>query len=87
MIGIAGGSGSGKTTLSRSVCEAIGADHSIRIEHDSYYRDLSHLEPPERAAVNFDHPDSLEAELTAEHLRHLKHGASIDVPPEASATM
>ena len=27
---------------------------------DEYYHDLVHLSPEQRAAVNFDHPDSLD---------------------------
>ena len=55
----------------------IGAEHCAHILHDSYYRDLSHLEPAERTDVNYDHPDSLETELLVEHLHALMHGAAV----------
>lgn len=72
IVGVAGGSGSGKTTLAQLIMEQLGAEHVSYISHDNYYRDLSHLPLNERAAVNFDHPDSLETDLLVEHLRALK---------------
>ncbi len=80
MIAIAGGSGSGKTTISQAVVEAIGPDRAVLIEHDSYYRDLRHLDFEERVQVNYDHPDSLETPLLIEHLRRLRNGESIAKP-------
>lgn len=80
VIGIAGGSGSGKTTIARAMLEEVGVEHCAHILHDSYYRDLSHLEFEERAKVNYDHPDSLETELLVEHLHALIHGATVEIP-------
>lgn len=80
VIGIAGGSGSGKTTIASLIVERIGADHIALIAHDSYYKDLSALDPEARARVNFDHPDSLDTELFIEHLKRLKQGIAVDVP-------
>jgi uridine kinase len=80
IIGIAGGSGSGKTTIALAVVEAVGSDRVVLIQHDAYYRDLSHLAFEERIRTNFDHPDSLETELLTEHLRILRQGISIDRP-------
>jgi len=80
IIGIAGGSGSGKTTIAQAMAEEIGAEHCAHILHDSYYRDLSHLEETARHEVNYDHPDSLETELLVEHLHALMHGAAVEVP-------
>jgi uridine kinase len=50
------------------------------IEHDAYYRDLSHLSYEERSRVNFDHPDSLDNELFAAHLDALREGRAIEKP-------
>ena len=36
-----------------------------------YYRDRPDLTPEERAQLNFDHPDALEADLLVEHLSAL----------------
>lgn len=80
VIGIAGGSGSGKTTVQRRVIEAFGRDRIALLDHDAYYRDLSHLPPAERARFNFDHPDALETPLMVEHLDGLLAGAAIEKP-------
>lgn len=53
---------------------------------DWYYRDLSHLTAAERAVVNFDHPDSLEVDLFAEHLLHIESGNPVDAPVYDFAT-
>lgn len=76
---IAGGSGAGKTTLANKLLDVLG-DQATHITIDWYYRDLSHLTPPERDAVNFDHPDSLEVDLFVEHLNQLRVGTPIDAP-------
>ncbi len=80
VIGVAGGSGSGKTTIAKAIVDAIGEQHVSLVEHDSYYRDQSHLSPEARAKINYDHPDSLETELLVEHLRMLLDGSPVDVP-------
>jgi len=80
MIGVAGGTGSGKSTVSNSILERVGSDQISYIQHDHYYRDRSHLPPEERGKINFDHPDSLENELLARHLKILKGEQSVEVP-------
>lgn len=80
IIGVGGGSGSGKTTVVSKIVEGIGRDQIVLIEHDSYYRDLSHLPLSERVKQNFDHPASLETELLIRHLDALKSGYKIDIP-------
>ncbi|MEM7274998.1 MAG: uridine kinase [Actinomycetota bacterium] len=79
-IGVCGGSGSGKTTMARRLVDALGADRAAYLSFDSYYRDHSHLTVEQRAAVNFDHPDSLDVELLIEHLRALRAGTEVAVP-------
>jgi uridine kinase len=79
-VAIAGGSGSGKTSLTRALVDALGGDRCAVLDHDSYYRDLSHLPLGERAAVNFDHPESLENGLLAEHLASLRAGHAVARP-------
>lgn len=78
-LGIAGGTGSGKTTIARVVGERLGAD-AVLIDHDSYYRDQSHLPPKEREKINYDHPDTLDNELLLEHLGALRRGEAIEKP-------
>ena len=80
IIGVGGGSGSGKTTVVSKIVEGIGRDQIVLIEHDSYYRDLSHLPLSDRVKQNFDHPSSLETELLIRHLDALKSGYKIDIP-------
>jgi len=80
VIGIAGGSGSGKTTVANVILERVGAERIAFLPHDAYYRDLSTLPIPQRAKVNFDHPDSLETELLVEHIQQLKASNPIDLP-------
>lgn len=78
--GICGGSGSGKTTLATQLHDRLGDDRVVTIAHDAYYRDLSHLDPAQREAVNYDHPDALETELLLDHLAELRAGRAIDAP-------
>lgn len=80
VIGVAGGSGSGKTTVVRRIVESLGPDGVTVLEHDRYYRDRSELRFEERAALNYDHPDSLETDLLVRHVRDLKAGRAVDVP-------
>lgn len=79
-IGIAGGSGSGKTTVLKRIVKAIGSDRIAILDHDAYYRDLSHLDPEERSSFNFDHPDALETELMRAHLDTLLNGNVVEKP-------
>ncbi|MFV1884391.1 MAG: uridine kinase [Balneola sp.] len=80
VIGVAGGSGSGKTTVVNYLCDHVGSKNILRLEHDSYYRDLSHLPFEERIKLNFDHPSSLETELLIRHLTALLEGYPVEVP-------
>jgi len=80
IIGVAGGTGSGKTTVSQEILRRVGAERIAFIQHDSYYRDQSHLPAEERARANYDHPNSLESELLVAHLRQLQAGRAVDMP-------
>jgi uridine kinase len=80
VIGVAGGSGSGKTTVVTTIVETLGSDRVIVLEHDRYYRDRDDLSLEERAALNYDHPDSLETDLLVRHVLQLKQGRGVDLP-------
>jgi len=80
IVGVAGGTGSGKTTIVREMLKGIDPDNVLLIQHDSYYRDRSHLPSEERANVNYDHPDALETSLLIQHLKQLLAGAVADIP-------
>ena len=80
VIGVAGGSGSGKTTVVRRIVESIGDGQVVVLDHDRYYRDRNDLRLEERAALNYDHPDSLETDLLVQHVQALGDGRSVDAP-------
>jgi uridine kinase len=80
VIGVAGGSGSGKTTVVRRIMDSLGDSEVTVLEHDRYYRDRNDLRLEERAALNYDHPDSLETDLLVTHVGALREGRSIEAP-------
>ena len=80
VIGVAGGSGSGKTTVVRRIVDSMGDDHVIVLEHDRYYHDHPELRLEERAALNYDHPDSLETDLMVRHVNQLRGGRPVELP-------
>jgi len=80
ILGVSGGSGSGKSTVVREVVRILGEETASVVRHDWYYRDLGQLTYDERSQINFDHPDSLETELLASHLRALISGEPVEVP-------
>ncbi len=79
VLAIAGGTGSGKTTVAEKIIEALRPDVAA-LDHDSYYKDQSHLPREERLLVNYDHPDALDNELLAEHIEQLKAGHAVRKP-------
>lgn len=79
-IGVAGGSAAGKSIFSGAIRERIGEGSVLILEHDSYYKDLSHLPLEKRITFNFDHPDALETKLLIKHIKLLISGQSVNVP-------
>ena len=80
VIGVAGGSGSGKTTVVRRIVDSLGDREVTVLEHDRYYRDRNDLRLEERAALNYDHPDSLETDLLVAHVLALREGRAVQAP-------
>jgi len=80
VVAVAGGTGSGKTTVVEAIVTRIGADRIAYLQHDAYYRDPESATENVLLHHNFDHPDALETELLAEHMRALKAGRPIEVP-------
>jgi uridine kinase len=50
------------------------------MEHDRYYHDHPKLRLEERAALNYDHPDSLETDLMVRHVNELRAGHPVELP-------
>ncbi|MBM4431226.1 MAG: uridine kinase [Chloroflexi bacterium] len=86
IIGVAGGTASGKTTVVQAILDRVGRDRIAFIQHDSYYKDLSHLPLEERRRFNFDHPDALDTSLLVAHLRELRKGHAVQIPEYDFAT-
>ena len=80
LVLIAGGSGSGKTFFVCKLLAALTDERALLISQDNYYKNLDHLSYEERCRINFDHPDSIDFKLLAEHLNDLKQGKSVDIP-------
>jgi len=80
IIGLAGGTGSGKTSVTRAVLNALPSESVAVLEHDSYYKDQSHLSPQERLKTNYDHPFAFDTPLLIQHLRALQRGQTINKP-------
>jgi uridine kinase len=77
LIGIAGFSGSGKTTVANALARELPA--SI-FSLDAYYFDHPELTFEERCQLNYDHPDTIDAHLVAEHLHELSQRRPIVRP-------
>ena len=56
IIGVTGGSGGGKTSVSKAILANFKDQKIAMIQHDSYYKDQSHLTFEERVSTNYDHP-------------------------------
>jgi uridine kinase len=80
VLGVAGGTGSGKTTVADAIVARISADRIAFLQHDSYYRDLAGWGREALLHHNFDHPDALESQLLADHIRDLKAHRAVEVP-------
>lgn len=80
IIGVTGGSGGGKTSVSHAILENFPDAKVAMIQHDSYYKDQSHLTFEERIKTNYDHPLAFDTELMIEHLTALASGQSVEIP-------
>jgi uridine kinase len=80
IIGVSGGSGSGKTTFARMLQANLNENFCGILSQDSYYRDMSAHFDRDGGKVNFDHPESIEFSLMAEHLQKLKNNDDVLIP-------
>ena len=79
VIGICGGSGSGKSTFASHLAEVLGPINCSILPLDCYYKDFT-LPRSGPEEVNYDHPDSIDLELFAEHLMNLRDGREVFCP-------
>ena len=80
IIAITGGSGSGKTFLCNKLIKEFGEDKILKIEVDSYYKNLAHLKMEKREKNNFDHPNAFEFDLLYKDLKKIKDSKKINIP-------
>lgn len=80
IIGISGPSASGKSLLANTIVSELGSDQVVVISEDAYYKDNGHLPFSEREKINYDHPDSFDHALLAQHLSALQNGQSVEIP-------
>ena len=80
IIGVSGGSGSGKTSVSRAIFNNFPNHSIMMLEHDSYYKDQSHLSFEELLKTNYDHPFAFDTDLLIEHLEKLLNYETIEKP-------
>jgi len=86
MIGIAGPSCSGKSEIARYLIKELSEMNPVILTLDSYYHDLSPLDPAEREKTNFDVPEALDHDLLRKQLLALANGSSIEKPAYDFAT-
>ena len=86
IVGIVGGSGSGKSWLADRLVRKLGPDHAGIICQDSFYKDLSHLTPAQRAQVNFDDPKALDWATFRKCMTHVASGRVGRIPKYNFAT-
>ncbi len=80
IVAITGGSGAGKTTVADALAVKL-APHTVAIlREDDYYQDNAAKPGFDAGTFNFDHIDSRDHALLAEHLTALKAGQAIDMP-------
>lgn len=84
IIAISGPSGSGKSLFAHTLCEELQGEAPglplALIKEDAYYRDQSEMSFAERELTNYDHPQAIEQDLLAQHLRSLRAGEGIEMP-------
>ena len=80
IIAIAGGTGSGKSYLTEKLVNTYPKNKILRIEQDSYYRDISNMDYNTRCEQNFDHPEAIDIDLIEDHLKKLICGNTIKIP-------
>ena len=69
-----------KTSVSKAILANFQDQKIAMIQHDSYYKDQSHLTFEERVSTNYDHPLAFDTDLMIEHINELIAGRPVDIP-------
>jgi uridine kinase len=78
---IAGASGSGKSTLAAQLKQSAGAEQTLIVSLDRYYRDQVNKSAAERAAVDYDCWDTLDGDRLVMDIQALRKGdKSVTLP-------
>lgn len=85
LIGIAGRSGAGKSEIARQLASWLPGNPSV-VSLDSYYFAMDDVPLEDRGKRNFDHPESLDWDLIADHVAALARGERIEEPIYIFAT-
>jgi uridine kinase len=64
--------------VARAIIEAVGSERVAVIPEDAYFASIEMSPEAERAAINWDHPDTIEVSLLLEHLQTLLSGKPIE---------
>lgn len=80
VLAITGGSGSGKTTVAEALGRALLPKTVLILREDDYYRDNAATPGFDPDRFNFDHVDTRDHTLLADHLAALKAGRAIAMP-------
>ncbi len=80
VTGVTGGSGGGKTSVSRAILNSFPNARIAMIQHDSYYKDQSHISFEERVKTNYDHPLAFDTDFMIQQLKELLAGRPVDIP-------
>ena len=80
IIGVTGGSGGGKTSVSRAILDSFPNARIAMIQHDSYYKDQSHMSFEDRVKTNYDHPLAFDTDFMIQQLKELLAGRPVDIP-------
>jgi uridine kinase len=80
IIGFCGGTGAGKSTLVKYAAQFLGANDTLILAQDHYYKHLPNFSFEQRCQINFDHPEALDFDQMTFDVSKLKQGTSISRP-------
>lgn len=66
--------------MSRAILDSFPNARIAMIQHDSYYKDQSHMSFEERVKTNYDHPLAFDTDFMIQQLKELLAGRPVDIP-------